>query len=180
MNVNSFNRRLTLLLIAGSIAPFLAFTPPVTEWLRQHIDQRLSVEFPGQPTQSSGGGTTLYFVKSGEAGFMASAIHYNKQPGLRPITNSYLYYVSLMSSQIKDANGTLVDSASFTLDGYKGLEFSFRAAPPRGTYQITFSKRVIFVDGRVYQAQYTPISHLSKPNKERIRKFFDSMRLTLM
>ncbi|WP_345168247.1 hypothetical protein [Nibribacter koreensis] len=173
----------TILLFAICVTvPLLAFTIRPSDWIRQHLDQRLSIEFPGTPTEKTGSGSShsLYFIKSTDAGFIATAIHYNNQPSLKPITNPYQYYVSLMTSQIKGANGTLVDSSSFTLDNYRGLEFSFSAAPPLGKYPITFSKRVIFVDGRVYQAQYTPISHLHKPSKERIRKFFDSMRLTHM
>ncbi|WP_460894015.1 hypothetical protein [Rufibacter soli] len=109
---------------------------------------------------------------------MAVAINYNSQPGLKPITKPYAYYVNMMNSHIKDTKGTLIDSSSFELDGFKGLQFSFTAIPPKGTKQITRTKRVIFVEGRVYQVEHMFLTPATKTSQEKLRKYFDSMRLT--
>ncbi|WP_192822005.1 hypothetical protein [Rufibacter sp. LB8] len=174
-------KRTFLLLIITCLIPLLASTPLANDWKRQQIDQRLSVEFPIVPVHKSGYGSLLYNSILPDAAYIVAAIHYNKQPHLRPITEPYTYYLSMLNSSLRDFKGTMVDSSTFEVDNYKGLQYAFSALHPGGKRKLIRTKRVLFVEGWVYQVEYMPLTAVtSKDGPVNMKKFFDSMRLTNM
>ncbi|GGK80586.1 hypothetical protein GCM10011405_30440 [Rufibacter glacialis] len=124
-------------------------------------------------------GIQIYKVARPEAVYMAMYLNHKSEAGQQTVTEarSYQFYLGMMNSMVRNVNGTLTDSASFSVGGVKGLDFSYTAQQANGTVGRR-RNRVLFRKNMVYSLAYTPLVQATDSSRAVEERFLRSIEIT--
>ncbi|WP_125185149.1 hypothetical protein [Botryobacter ruber] len=153
-----------------------SYTLPSAGWFIVKVDSSIAVQFPVQPDTSVINGVQVYKAQTEDALYMALVIDQPLRPDQDHIENAQEFYKGFIRSFVNNAKGTFVDSASFTLEGFKGINFSYTVPQGDGS-SVKRTNRTILTKDKLCSLTHTPLAQPTETSEEAKFYFLESIEI---
>ncbi len=90
-----------------------------------------------------------------------------------PVKDVYPFYLGVMDSMIRETKCTLTDSASFHIDKYRGIGFSY-VGPSADGSNVRRKVRSVLIRNKLYCWGYTVLGQETESSKALAKRFIES------
>jgi hypothetical protein len=166
------------------LLPLLAFTTDI--WQPFAVDNRVTVQLPGQPTlvdvaKLTGkpvGHLQFWVLRAPEGIYQIMRIPSGTSISRTDTVNRRSFYQGLLSSLLSDEQGQLLGSVPFTTTAGSGMEYKYRGLHQGTGKRVVKHVRSLVADSIGYTLMFTPTDpkdSLGLMSAEQRRRFYNSL-----
>ncbi|MFN7654985.1 MAG: hypothetical protein ACK5PC_17215 [Cyclobacteriaceae bacterium] len=164
---------LIIILIGVLLSPLLSYRTVNNEWILIKVDSIASVQFPGQATFQTMDPVKAYSMRTQDLLLLVMVIDQENKLEQHPEKDVYSFYLGVMDSMIRETKSTLIDSASFHIDKYRGMGFSYFGPSTNGS-NVRRIVRAVLIKNKLYCWGYTVLGQETESSKALSKRFIES------